>query len=218
MKGMNEERDRRAILQEARLYLLITAQTDDDAFRRMVVEYRDGGADVLQLRDKNLSDAMLLQRALTLVELTRESRTLSIINDRPDIAILAGADGVHLGQEDLPAAHVRRLVGNQVLIGVSTHSVAQAVEAVELGADYIGVGPTFPSRTKQFTEFTGLPLLREVASRVSVPAFAIGGIDRHNLAQVVATGIRRIAVSAAVQTAADLPPLHLGVRHRSEAP
>jgi thiamine-phosphate pyrophosphorylase len=90
--------------------------------------------------------------------------------------------------------------------------------AAEIGADYIGVGPTFPSRTKQFTEFTGLPLLRAVALRVTLPAFAIGGIDSQNLPQVMATGIHGIAVSSAVQNAADLQPLRAGVRHRSAPP
>jgi thiamine-phosphate pyrophosphorylase len=134
---------------------------------------------------------------------TRATGALFIMNDRPDIALLADADGVHVGQDELPVADVRQLVGPDRLIGVSTHSLEQARQAVADGADYIGVGPTFPSTTKQFAGYPGLELVRQVSREVTLPAFAIGGITAENVPQVLAAGCRRIAVSHAILGAAD---------------
>ena len=159
------------------------------------------GVDVIQLRDKQLADRHLLERARRLRELTRSSPTLFVMNDRPDLANLADADGVHVGQDELAVDDARSIAGPELLVGVSTHSVAQARQAVLDGADYIGVGPTFPSTTKHFETFTGLDLLRQVSSEANLPTFAIGGINLDNLAAVLATGCRRVAVSGAVQTA-----------------
>lgn len=128
---------------------------------------------------------------------------LFIVNDRPDIARLVGADGVHLGQDDLPVADARRIVGPDTLIGVSTHSVAQVRKAVLDGADYLGVGPTFPSRTKAFDAFPGLAFVREAAAETSLPAFALGGIGPDNVQDVVAAGLRRVAVSSTIAAADD---------------
>ena len=161
------------------------------------------GADVIQLRDKQLADRPLLQRAKRLREITRASPALFIMNDRPDLAQLADADGVHVGQEELTVSDTRHIAGSDRLIGVSTHSVAQARQAVLDGADYIGVGPTFPSATKQFDAFTGLGLLRQVFAELGLPGFAIGGINLDNLAAVLTTGCRRVAVSGAVHNADD---------------
>ena len=147
--------------------------------------------DVLQLRDKRLADRELIDRARRLRRLTRGTATLLIINDRPDLAALAQADGVHVGQEELSVKDARSIVGPDVLIGVSTHSIEQARQAVLDGANYLGVGPTFPSGTKQFDHFPGLELLRAVAAEIRLPAFAIGGITRENLDQVKSAGFRR---------------------------
>jgi thiamine-phosphate pyrophosphorylase len=158
---------------------------------------------VLQLRDKRLADRELLERARQLRALTRGTPTLFILNDRPDLAELADADGVHVGQEELAIAEVRRILGPQRLIGVSTHSLDQARQAVLDGADYIGCGPTFPSETKAFAGFPGPELLRQVAAEITLPAFAIGGITLENLPAVLQTGFRRIAVSGAITSAAE---------------
>src|SRR5262249_27095687 len=115
-----------------------------------------GGASIFQLREKNLSDRDLLERARNVRRWTREVGALFIMNDRPDIARLAEADGVHVGQDDLPVKEVRRVVGPHVLVGVSTHNLGQLRQAVLDGASYVGVGPTFPSGTKQFEAFPGL--------------------------------------------------------------
>ena len=152
-----------------------------------------GGVDVIQLREKSVDDAVLLEAAETLRAITRRTETLLIINDRPDIAVLSQADGVHIGQEDLPCAQARRIVGGHRLVGVSTHSLAQAEAARHAGADYIGCGPTFPSQTKAFDAFVGPDLIASVSARMTLPAFAIGGITADN-----AGGLPRVAVSRAI--------------------
>jgi len=114
------------------------------------------------------------------------------------VAALAGAHGVHLGQDDLPLEGTRPLLGPRQWIGISTHSLDQARQAMEDGADYIGVGPTFPSRTKSFDHFPGTALLREVAREVAGPAFAIGGIQLDNLQEALDAGIQRVAVASAI--------------------
>ncbi|MEN1681627.1 MAG: thiamine phosphate synthase [Planctomycetota bacterium] len=192
-------------LEHARLYVLVDGGVSTEAFRESVFGLVEAGADLLQLRDKRLTDRQLAERAELLVELTRGAETLAIINDRADIAAAVKADGVHVGQDELPVAHARKIVGTGRLIGVSTHSIDQARRAADDGADYLGAGPTFPSRTKQFEQFPGLDYLREVAAEVALPTFAIGGISIENLDEVLATGIQRVAVASAVTAAADPP-------------
>jgi len=190
-------------LKQTRLYVLIDGRSCEDEFRRLASSLIEAGVHVLQLRDKRLDDRTLLDRARLLRELTAGSGTLVVINDRADLALLARADGVHVGQEELLVKDARTIVGPEALIGVSTHSIEQARQAVLDGANYIGVGPTFPSGTKQFAEFPGLDLLRAVAAEIRLPSFAIGGITRENLPEMLATGFTRIAVSGAVLGAAD---------------
>lgn len=191
-------------LAAARLYVLIDGRASAEEFERLAGGLIDAGADVLQLRDKQLDDRQMLGRARLLRRLTHGTDTLFVMNDRPDLALLAQANGVHVGQEELSVKDVRSIVGPAMLVGVSTHSIQQAKQAVLDGANYIGVGPTFPSGTKAFEEFPGVELLRAVAAEIRLPAFAIGGINRENLGQVLAAGFTRIAVSGAVM-AADNP-------------
>jgi thiamine-phosphate pyrophosphorylase len=190
-------------LDNARLYVLIDGQANVELFTTLARSLIDAGVHILQLRDKKLDDRSLLERARRLRELTRGTKTLFVMNDRPDLAVLARADGVHVGQDELSVKDARTIVGPEMLIGVSTHSLAQAQQAVLDGANYIGVGPTFPSDTKHFDAFPGLELVRQVAASIRLPAFAIGGINRENLAQVLAAGLRRVAVSGAVTGAAN---------------
>ena len=186
-----------------RLYVLIT----EALCRRPWVETAEqailGGADCLQLREKELAGGELLKRARRLVELCRRHNVLCVINDRPDVAILSDADGVHLGQEDPPAADVRTLVGRSKIVGVSTHNVDQAKRAVLDGADYVGVGPVFPSSTKPRDILPGLGFAREAADQIRIPAVAIAGITLANVDEVLATGLRAVAVTAAVIGADD---------------
>lgn len=196
---------RRNRLSDARLYVLVDAQPSEEIFDKQMRELILAGADVIQLRDKHASDRILLQRARQAMRITHELAAkhycLFIVNDRPDLAVAVSADGVHVGQDELPVKVVRQLVGPEMLIGVSTHDMDQVGQAVSGGTDYIGCGPTFASRTKAFEHFPGLEFLRRVAASVSLPAFAIGGINLHNISDVPATGIERVAVAGAITEA-----------------
>jgi len=166
----------------------------------------EGGADCLQLREKALDAAELLRRARRLVEIARPRGVSVVINDRVDIALAAGADGVHLGQADLPVRDARRIAGNALLIGVSTANLEQARAAARDGADYCGLGPMFPSATKPKPALAGPDYLRAylaepLASRL--PHLAISGITPDNIAHLTAAGCRGIAVSSAVCSASD---------------
>ncbi len=187
-----------------RLYVIVDRAA---AGTRPLAEIADaairGGADVLQLRDKTASAATLLAEATTLLRLTRAAGIPLIVNDHADIARAAGADGVHLGQDDLSVADARRLLGPERLIGQSTHSLEQARAAEAEGSDYIGVGPIFPTPTKPDYPHVGLGLIRQVMRQVNIPAVCIGGIDADNLAQVLKAGAERIAVVRAVCAASD---------------
>lgn len=190
-------------LHSARLYVLLDGGLSETDFAERASQLIAAGVDVLQLRDKRLPDRVLLARARQLRALCIGSNTLFVMNDRPDLALLAHADGVHVGQDELTVKDARQIVGTNVLIGVSTHTIEQARAAVLDGADYIGCGPTFPSATKSFAQFSGLAFLRQVAAEIRLPAFAIGGITRSNLPSVLATGFHRVAVSQAIASASD---------------
>ncbi|MEM6468513.1 MAG: thiamine phosphate synthase [Planctomycetota bacterium] len=199
---------RRERLAGAVLYALIDCKSSDQEWQRCLRDLSHAGVDVFQLRDKRASDRELFERAVTGATVASECGVLFIVNDRPDIALASGADGVHLGQEEIPIAAARELLGQEHLIGISTHSVSQVHEAIDAGADYIGCGPTFPSRTKSFASHTGIEFLKQVheATREKPrPAFAVGGVDESNIQQVLTSGFHRVAVTAAIQQAADPP-------------
>jgi thiamine-phosphate pyrophosphorylase len=188
---------------DVRLYVLITEAVCRRPWLEVAEAAIEGGADCLQLREKTLEGAELLRRAKALVMLCRSRRVLCIVNDRADVAVLADADGVHVGQGDLPAVEARKIVGPDKLVGVSTHDIEQARRAVTDGADYVGVGPVFRSSTKAREILPGLEFAREVAREVSIPAVAIAGITEGNLEQVLETGVRAVAVTAAVAASED---------------
>jgi thiamine-phosphate pyrophosphorylase len=198
-----------------RLYVLVDGAESEAEFARKVTELAAAGADAIQLRESRLPDGELVARARILVRSTSRGSTgtLAIINNRPDVAAAAGADGVHLGQEDMSVQHARAVLGPRRLIGVSTHSIDQARAAVLGGANYLGVGPVFPSRTKSFDDFPGPQLLRQVAAEIRLPAFAIGGITLDNAPDALATGITRLAVSSAIVRAAS--PAEAAAQFRS---
>jgi thiamine-phosphate pyrophosphorylase len=185
-------------LRNARLYLLVTGSNCLGPLERTIAEAAAGGVDIVQLREKGLSDRELLERARQVRRWTREAGVLFIVNDRPDIARLADADGVHLGQDDLPVAAGRRMLGPDALIGVSTHDLAQLRQAVLVGASYVGIGPAFPSGTKAFAMLAGLDYVRAATTATSLPAFVIGGVNSTNIGEAVAAGGRRVAVSQAI--------------------
>ena len=187
----------------AQLYVLVDGRSSVDELETLVRTLVVAGVHVIQLRDKKLADRELIGRARLVRSLTQGTSTLFVMNDRPDLAVLAGADGVHVGQEELTVKDARAIVGPRRMVGVSTHSLEQARQAVLDGADYLGVGPTFPSTTKQFERFPGLELVRAVASEIRMPAFAIGGIGLDNVSRVIQAGLRRVAVSGAVAGSAN---------------
>lgn len=176
------------------------------AWRRVAELAIEGGADCIQLREKSLTDSELLRRARVLVEIGRAGGAAIVVNDRPDVAILAGASGVHVGQGDLPIVGVRRLAGFSLLVGVSTSTMSEARLAVAAGADVCGVGPMFPTTTKQKPVLAGPGYLREYleeAVTAAVPHLAIGGIGLGNIEELAAAGCRGIAVSSCVCSAPD---------------
>lgn len=164
-----------------------------------------GGADMIQLRDKSGNLRDLLPQARALRALCRARGVLFIVNDRVDLALAVDADGAHVGQEDLPPESARRLLGPRRLLGVSTHSPAQATAAREAGADYIGFGPMFPTGTKD-TGYApqGLDSLREIRRSVALPILAIGGISLDNVSRVIEAGATAPAVISAVAAAPDI--------------
>jgi thiamine-phosphate pyrophosphorylase len=204
--------DARAWLENARLYVLLTGANCAAALDWTIRQAADGGADVFQLREKNLSDRDLLERARNVRRWTRETGTLFIVNDRPDIARLAEADGVHLGQDDMGVKDARQILGPGPLIGVSTHTVEQVRRALLDGASYIGVGPTFASSTKDFHQLAGLDLVRQATALTTLPTFVIGGVNADNIGDVVAAGAKRVAVSAAICQADDPAPIAARLR------
>jgi thiamine-phosphate pyrophosphorylase len=199
-------------LDGARLYVLLTGSSCKASLEWTVAEAAAGGADVIQMREKGLSERDLLARARDMRRWTRRAGVLFIVNDRPDIARLVDAEGVHLGQEDLPVREARRLLGPDAVIGVSTHSMDQLRKAVLDGAGYVGVGPAFPSGTKPSFpesslacsgELPGLDFVRAATAETTLPAFVIGGVNLKMVGEAVAAGARRVAVSQAVAAADD---------------
>ncbi|WP_270171162.1 thiamine phosphate synthase [Paenibacillus sp. SYP-B4298] len=151
-----------------------------------------GGVDIIQLRDKTGSKDEVLQKAKALRALTRKYNVTFIVNDDIDIALEAEADGVHLGQGDVQLQEARRLVGDKI-IGISTHAIEEALLAQEQGADYIGVGPVFPTKTKaDVVDPVTVRYVREVSEQITIPFVAIGGIKLHNVDEVLAAGATRI--------------------------
>jgi len=211
-------------LRKIRLYVLITEAVCQRPWMEAAEAAIRGGADCLQLREKHLSDRELLRRARLLVGLCRERGVLCVVNDRPDIARLAGADGVHLGQDDLPVSEARWIVGPRGLIGKSTHSLEQVRAALGEGPDYIAVGPMYPSHTKPQEHVAGPETLAAVVRMVSRPSaaprcgaqsamseqtpfgpipggrilVAIGGITADNVEAVMRAGAWAVAVCSAV--------------------
>ena len=189
--------ERRARLKRARLYLVCGAR---DAGRLLTVALA-GGVDIVQLREKEASDSELLEAATDIRRACDDAGALFILNDRPDLVPAAHADGVHLGQDDMTVPAARELVGGDRIVGLSTHTPAQADAAQ--GVDYIGVGPVHATPTKPGRPAVGTGLVRHAAAHCMIPFFAIGGIDAGNAAAVVAAGARRIAVVRAITAAED---------------
>ena len=161
------------------------------------------GVSLVQYRRKQGTDALRLQEARQLAELCQAHQALLIINDRIDLALLVNADGVHLGQDDLPHAAARQLMGPEKLIGRSTHRLAQLEQAQEEGADYLGVGAVYATATKADRTAAGLGWVRDASASARIPWFAIGGINGDNITEVLAAGASRVAVVSAIMGASN---------------
>ena len=196
---MSEARAARlAILRAGGLYLVTDERQDPGTRRHVVAEALAAGVRVVQLRDKAAMGRALFQEAQVLGELCHAHGALLIVNDRADVAVAAGADGVHVGQDDLPLPAARRVVGEHLLVGVSASFVDEVVAAERDGADYVGFGAMFPTPTKRDAEYAGPALLGEARQRVRLPLVAIGGITAQNVAEVLAARPDWIAVVSAV--------------------
>jgi thiamine-phosphate pyrophosphorylase len=182
-----------------KLCVLLTESMCRHPWREVLRHVIQAGADCIQVREKNLQDAALLDRVREVIAIARPFGVSVIVNDRVDIALAAGADGVHVGQGDLSVRQVRQIAGRNLLVGVSTHDLIEARDAVEAGADYCGVGAMFSSTIKPEREPSGMKFLREfVAHYPSTPHLAIGGITLDNIAHVRKAGAQGIAVSTAI--------------------
>jgi thiamine-phosphate pyrophosphorylase len=195
--------DLRAALAAARLYLVCGASPDASGLPDLLRDAIAGGVDIVQLREKELPDGELVSVARALLALSERVGALFVINDRSAVAREVGADGVHVGQDDMPVEHVRELVGPDMLIGLSTHA-PEEIDAVDPAVvDYIGVGPVHTTPTKPGRPAVGLELVRYAAAHAPVPFFAIGGLDAGNIAETIEAGAERVCVLRAIAEAED---------------
>jgi thiamine-phosphate pyrophosphorylase len=193
-----------ADLSRSRLYgILDLSYVEISEICRMAEALVAGGVDLLQLRAKNYSADEIEKLAGELHSVTTERGVPLIINDHPEIARNVGAEGVHLGQDDLPIAEARKIVGPECAVGKSTHSIGQAIRAFYEGADYIGFGPIFPTPTKPDYPPVGLDEIQKVHDAVRIPIFCIGGIKLDNLAEVIEAGARRVVIVSGLLQASD---------------
>ena len=163
-----------------------------------------GGVTCVQLREKELDETAFLQEAKELCALCRRYGVPFLVNDNVEIAIACGADGIHVGQEDLAAGEVRRQVGDDMILGVSVHTVEEACQAVRDGADYLGLGAVFPTSTKTDVEQMSNETLRAICDAVDVPIVAIGGINRGNILKLAGSGVDGVALVSAIFSAEDI--------------
>lgn len=186
------------------LYLITDKNIPGISHEKQAERTLKGGLRLLQLREKEMSKKDLLMVALNLRDLTRRWGARLIINDHVDIALACHADGVHIGQEDLPLRYAREILGKECIIGISTHNLEEALEAESSGADYISVGPIFPTETKRGGTPLGSKFIREVKTKVSIPVVAIGGINLTNIDEVIEAGADAIAIISAILSSGDI--------------
>lgn len=189
---------------------------DDDALLEQVAKAIDGGAGIVQLREKNLEEAQLLALARRFTALCREKGAISIINDRADIAVAADADGAHVGQDDLEALRAREILGPGRILGVSAHTVEEALRAQDAGADYLGVGAAFVTGTKADARPIAHTLYREITHAVEIPVVAIGGINGRNMTELSGSGLAGVAVVSAIFDVEDPEVAARALRERAD--
>ena len=177
----------------------ITARKESSlTLKEIVTIVLSSGVRCIQYREKDKSRRDIYREALILRKLTNEFGAVFIVNDYTDIVLAVNADGVHLGQNDLPLKEARKILGKEKIIGISTHSIEQAIEAEQGGASYIGFGPIFHTKTKDAGEPKGIEMLKEVKRHIKIPVIAIGGINTENLESVIDSGADAVAVSSGI--------------------
>jgi thiamine-phosphate pyrophosphorylase len=195
---------RNDFLNRIKLYILISSSIAAKPIIETTRLVIDGGADAIQLREKTISDSEFITLASEVRDITTNSDTLLIINDRVHVAREVNADGVHLGQQDMSILEARDIIGNQKIIGVSTHSVVQAKQAQKDGADYIAIGPIYPTKTKDYEPSVGIKIIREILGTVNIPFIAIGAITLENIDDVLKAGASKVAVCSAIIGSKDI--------------
>ena len=197
-------------LADISLCVLLDVDRPKTEFKTLVGQLLAAGVNMIQLRDKKANTSLLCERTKTITQQARQyaesttgKKCIVLVNDRADVAVAANADGVHLGETDLPVNLARKVCGHEFIIGRTAHSIAEAKQAVLDGADYLGVGPCYPSNTKQFKEFATDTFLRDVSEEIRLPVFAIGGITSDNLDRLVRLGVKRVAIASSITDAAD---------------
>ena len=190
-------------------HMLLYAVTDrawvgTKSLYEQVKEALENGVTCVQLREKELSEDDFLKEAKQISELCKEYKVPFIVNDNVDIAIACKADGIHIGQEDMELTNVRKLVGEDMIIGVSAHTVEEAIKAQEGGADYIGIGAVFATSTKTDVDVLSFETLRSICEAVDIPTVAIGGIKKDNICKLKGSGIDGVAVVSAIFAAKDI--------------
>ncbi len=217
MAVVDQRAERAALLAGARLYLVCGSDAGRSGLPDLLRAAAAGGVDVFQLRDKHLEDDALAAVANAARALCERLGVLLIVNDRPFVARETGADGVHVGQDDMPVAEVRELVGPDMLVGLSTHAPHE-IDAVDPAVvDYIGVGPIHETPTKQGRPAVGLDLIRYAAANAPVPFFAIGGLNAANIGQALDAGASRACVLRAIADAADPEAAARALREQLDA-
>jgi len=206
---------RKRMFEEIDLYPVTCEKLSAGRSNREVLEaVIRGGARIIQLREKECSKGDFYRMASVFRNITAEAGVLLMINDHLDVALAVGADGVHLGQDDLPLA-AARMIAPELLIGISTHSRRQALEAQSGGADYVNIGPIFPTRTKEGAgRFLGPEAIPGIAADLAIPFTVMGGINDANIDQVLSQGARRVAVVTAVTQADDMAAAAASLRER----
>jgi thiamine-phosphate pyrophosphorylase len=185
-------------MKDFNLYVVTTEPKNNVSYEHMIEQAILGGADIIQYRDEsNRSDKEKLILIKSIREITKKYNVPLIINNRLDLAVISGADGIHVGQDDIPVALMRK-IADDFIIGLSVSSIDEAIAAEKMGADYIGVGPVFDTPIKPLNNSIGLDLTAEIYKSVKIPVVAIGGIDENNLNTLIEKGIKRVAVVRAV--------------------
>ena len=197
-------------LADISLCVLLDVDRPKIEFKMLVGQLLAAGVNMIQLRDKKANTSLLCERTKTITQQARQyaestagKRCIVLVNDRADVAVAANADGVHLGETDLPVNLARKVCGHDFIIGRTAHSIDEAKQAVLDGADYLGAGPCYPGNTKQFKEFATDTFLRYVSEEIRLPVFAIGGITSDNLDRLVRLGVKRVAIASSITDAAD---------------